>query len=149
MVANSFNGSRKLWHIHCFCLRRSVTSKATPGVGKLKLLCNKYIRDALEIARQLIILADEGDLDSEDDGCRVLYGVVRDCAYKIRAQADREREDHKQRGVWNDAEMLVNNSKEYNREWSVIKKGGEVTGRVQDYKAGNISGGLFGTGNYK
>ncbi len=65
-------------------------------------LCNKHIRKALEMARQLIILADQGDLDSGDDGCRVLYGVVRDCAYKIRAQAEREREAHKLKGVWDD-----------------------------------------------
>jgi len=38
--------------------------------------------------------------DSEDDGCRVLYGIVRDCAYKIRAQAECEREAHKIRGIW-------------------------------------------------
>ncbi|MBC8231599.1 hypothetical protein H8E77_18775, partial [bacterium] len=62
--------------------------------------CNEHIVEALEIARQLLILADMGDLDSEDDGCRVLYGVVRDCAYKIRAQAERERDAHKMKGVW-------------------------------------------------
>ena len=62
--------------------------------------CNEHIAEVLEMARQLLILADMGDLDSEDDGCRVLYGIVRDCAYKIRAQAEREREAHKIRGIW-------------------------------------------------
>ena len=52
------------------------------------------------MARQLIILADQGDLDSEDDGCCVLYGIIRDCAYKIRAQAECEREIHKQKCLW-------------------------------------------------
>ena len=61
--------------------------------------CEEHIRDALEIARKLIILADEGELASQDDGCRVLYGVVRDCAYKIRGQAEREREAHLLRRV--------------------------------------------------
>jgi hypothetical protein len=61
---------------------------------------NEHIVEVLEMARQLLILADMGDLDSEDDGCRVLYGIVRDCAYKIRAQAEREREGHKMRGIW-------------------------------------------------
>ena len=50
------------------------------------------------MARQLIILADQGELDSDDDGCRVLYGIIRDCAYKIRIQAERERELHKEKG---------------------------------------------------
>jgi len=62
--------------------------------------CNEHIVEVLEMARQLLILADMGDLDSEDDGCGVLYGVVRDCAYKIRAQAERERNAHKIRGIW-------------------------------------------------
>ncbi|MFC1888489.1 hypothetical protein ACFL4G_01910 [Thermodesulfobacteriota bacterium] len=72
----------------------------------MKRRCNKHIRESLEIARQMIILADEGDLDSEDDGCRVLYGVVRDCAYKIRAQAEREREEHKKKGDWDETEAV-------------------------------------------
>ena len=63
-------------------------------------LCNEYIRQALEYARQLIILADEGEVHSQDDGCVVLYGVIRDCAYKIRAEAEREREVHKVAGRW-------------------------------------------------
>ena len=47
-----------------------------------------------------MILADEGEANSRDDGCVVLYSVVRDCAYRIRAEAEREREAHKARGVW-------------------------------------------------
>ena len=62
--------------------------------------CNSHIRQALDIARKLTILADEGDADSGDDGCVLLYGVIRDCAYKIRAQAEREREVHKSLGLW-------------------------------------------------
>ena len=62
--------------------------------------CNKLVRDTLEISRRLIILADEGEGRSDDDGCFVLCGVIRDCAYRIRAQAEREREAHRLRGVW-------------------------------------------------
>lgn len=69
------------------------SSKALRGI-EMALPCEKHIDEALEIARHLTILADEGELASTDDGCRVLYGVVRDCAYKIRAQAEREREAH-------------------------------------------------------
>ena len=67
--------------------------------------CNEHLREALELARRLIILSDQGDLDSEDDGCHILYGVVRDCAYKIRMQAERERDVHKRKGVWNENEV--------------------------------------------
>ena len=71
---------------------------------------NQHIREVLEMARQLIILADQGDLDSEDDGCRVLYGVIRDFAYKIRARAEQERETHKKKGTWDDKEITKSNS---------------------------------------
>ncbi|UCD83608.1 MAG: hypothetical protein JSU92_09930 [Deltaproteobacteria bacterium] len=61
---------------------------------------NLHIKEVLELVRQLIIVADQGELDCEDDGCRVLYGIIRDCAYKIKAQAEHEREIHKQKGTW-------------------------------------------------
>lgn len=57
-------------------------------------ICNGHVKEALELARQLTLLADEGEADSSDDGCVVLYGVVRDCAYRIRAQAAKEKEAH-------------------------------------------------------
>ena len=62
--------------------------------------CNDHIREALELTRRLTILADEGEAASEDDGCAVLYGVIRDCSYKIRTRAEREREVHQARGMW-------------------------------------------------
>ncbi len=62
--------------------------------------CNSHIKRAFELARELTILADEGEADSGDDGCVLLYGVVRDCAYKVRNQAEREKKDHERRGVW-------------------------------------------------
>lgn len=62
--------------------------------------CNRQIKQALELARKLIILADEGEAVSQDDGCVLLYSVIRDCAYKIRTQGEREKEAHKARGLW-------------------------------------------------
>ena len=62
--------------------------------------CNNHIKQALEEVRALTILADEGEADSRDDGCVLLYGVVRDCAYKIKSQAERERKVHEELGIW-------------------------------------------------
>ena len=64
--------------------------------------CNKHIFDALELSRKLTIIADEGERDAEDDSCVVLYGIIRDCAYKIRRRAEGEREKHITRGIWYD-----------------------------------------------
>ena len=65
-------------------------------------VCNAHILDVLESARQLIILADEAEAHSKDDGCVVLYGVVRDCAYKMRLEANRERDAHKAKMCWSE-----------------------------------------------
>ena len=66
----------------------------------MKRECNRHILRALELARQLTILADEGEVAAHDDSCMVLYGVARDCAYKIRRLAERERQAHAARGLW-------------------------------------------------
>jgi len=70
------------------------------GMVQIVEACNSNIRDSLEMARRLTVLADRGEADGQDDGCRVLYGVVRDCAYKIRIQAEREKEAHLAKGLW-------------------------------------------------
>ena len=61
---------------------------------------NNHICRALKLARELTILADEGEASCTDDGCIVLFSVVRDCAYKIRGRAERERDVHKLMGEW-------------------------------------------------
>lgn len=60
---------------------------------------NKNLQEAVRLVKKLIILADKGEMESRDDGCRILYGVMRDCAYKIRAQVKRESEEHRKRGI--------------------------------------------------
>jgi hypothetical protein len=61
---------------------------------------NRNINDTLELSRQLMFLADKGDMERDDDGCGVLYGIVRDIAYRIKAEAEREIECHRKKGKW-------------------------------------------------
>ena len=68
----------------------------------MQMQCNKHILKAFDMARKLIILADEGEADCKDNGCVVLYGRIRDCAYSIRKEAERERDAHIERGTWED-----------------------------------------------
>lgn len=56
--------------------------------------CNRHILEAQKLARELIILSDEGESEAEDDRCLLLYSVIRDCAYKIQDLARREEEAH-------------------------------------------------------
>ena len=58
------------------------------------------IKQVLELARNMIILADAGQAVAEDDGCRLLYSVVQDSAYKIRKAAEQEKNAHLQAGTW-------------------------------------------------
>ena len=62
--------------------------------------CNKKIVATLDLVDRMIAIADEGDMAREDDGCGVLYGVLRDSAYKIKKLAEEEKEAHKRKGWW-------------------------------------------------
>jgi len=64
----------------------------------------KYIKQALEIARKLSFLADKGDLECHEDCSAVLFGVMRDCAYKIRERAEAEKNRYKILGKWDSPE---------------------------------------------
>jgi len=63
--------------------------------------CNENILKVLDLAREMIVLSDKGGADSEDDSCIMLYGVIRDSAYKIRQIAEDEKENHSSLGTWN------------------------------------------------
>ncbi len=55
---------------------------------------NALIQRVYALTRDMIVLADEGHAVANDDGCRLLFGVVQDCAYKIRMELEREKEAH-------------------------------------------------------
>ena len=65
--------------------------------------CDENIKMALEMVDRMIRLADRGDREREDVGCGILYGVVRDAAYKIRKLAEAEKKAHQKKGWWQDA----------------------------------------------
>ena len=62
--------------------------------------CDESIRKTLRLVDDMLGLADEGDAVREDTGCGVLYGVVRDSAYKIKKLAEAERDVHIKKGWW-------------------------------------------------
>jgi hypothetical protein len=49
---------------------------------------------------EMIALADQGDLDREDNGCGILYGVLRDSAFKLKQLAETEKRNHIRKGWW-------------------------------------------------
>ncbi len=50
------------------------------------------------MTEMMVELADLGDGARKDVGCGVLYGLLRDSAFKIRKVAEQEKEDHIRRG---------------------------------------------------
>ena len=50
--------------------------------------------------RAMILLADKGDELREDVGCGILYGILRDAAYKIKKAAEAEKAAHVKKGDW-------------------------------------------------
>lgn len=62
--------------------------------------CDKNIKNTLNIAEEMIKVANKGDIDREDIGCGILYGVLRDAAYKVKKLAEKEKEAHIKKGWW-------------------------------------------------
>ena len=48
----------------------------------------------------MLELADKGDAAREDTGCGILYGVLRDSAYKLKKLAEKEKKAHIEKGQW-------------------------------------------------
>lgn len=53
------------------------------------------IRSVLSVAGRMIAISDRGLLSCQDDGCLLLHGMVRECAYRLRDAAEREQELHR------------------------------------------------------
>jgi hypothetical protein len=62
--------------------------------------CDESILKVIGLADEMILLADEGEALGEDTGCGVLYGVLRDSAYRIKKMAEEERAAHIKKGWW-------------------------------------------------
>ncbi len=62
--------------------------------------CDENIMKTIMLADQMLVLADQGDAQSEDSGCGILYGIIRDSAYKILKLAEQEKQNHINKGWW-------------------------------------------------
>lgn len=72
-----------------------------PTTGRLAVKpCNQHILKALQLTEEMLSLADRGENDREDNGCGILFGVLRDSAYKLRKLAEAERLNHVRKGWW-------------------------------------------------
>ena len=62
--------------------------------------CDVRIKKTFELVKNMLDLADKGDGVREDTGCGVLYGVIKDSAFKINKLAEEEKDNHIKKGWW-------------------------------------------------
>ncbi|MCP3923162.1 MAG: hypothetical protein GY714_11310 [Desulfobacterales bacterium] len=65
--------------------------------------CDQNIEEIFLLIQKMLSLADEGDNDREDTGCGVMYGMLRDSAYKIQQLAEKEKQAHLEKEMWKKA----------------------------------------------
>jgi hypothetical protein len=64
--------------------------------------CDQNILRTIQLSQEMMLIADQGDAEREDTGCGILYGILRDAAYKILKLAEEERARHQAKGWWQD-----------------------------------------------
>lgn len=61
---------------------------------------NENLLKVLRLTQEMIDLADTGDQFRDDYGCGVIYGTLRDSAFKLRRMVEEERLHHIEVGIW-------------------------------------------------
>jgi len=55
-----------------------------------------YLRQVIELSEEMIALASAGDACRTDAGCGIVFGSLRDKAYKVRKLAQSELQHHQE-----------------------------------------------------
>lgn len=53
-------------------------------------MCLKCIRDAMTLADEMLEMVHDSEIYCDDDPCLLVYGIIRDSAYKIRQTAEKQ-----------------------------------------------------------
>lgn len=71
-----------------------------PSLKQVYYATNINVIEVLELSREMLKLADQGDKEREDRSCGVMYGILRDNGYKLERLARQEIESHRIAGTW-------------------------------------------------
>lgn len=66
----------------------------------LQKKCDHNIAKTIDLANEMIRLAQRGYEQREDPGCGVLYGMLLDSGYKLLDAARKEKQAHINKGWW-------------------------------------------------
>ncbi len=61
---------------------------------------NDNLRRTIQLTEQMLALAEDGDRDRDDPSCGILYGIMRDTAYRLRKIAEQECIKHERADKW-------------------------------------------------
>lgn len=61
------------------------------------------LKRSQKLIERMIQLSEEGVAESQDNGCLLLYAVLRDCAARIQIRVEAELENHKSNIGGNDS----------------------------------------------
>lgn len=56
----------------------------------MKVVCTKNLERLVSLTKEMLALSDEGDRDRTDPHCGIIYGILRDSAYRLRKMAEEE-----------------------------------------------------------
>ncbi|MCD6261826.1 MAG: hypothetical protein J7J52_02230 [Deltaproteobacteria bacterium] len=62
--------------------------------------CDRTIKETIKLTEKMLSLAERGEQAMEDNGCALLYSVLRDSGYKIKKLAEQEKQAHIKKGWW-------------------------------------------------
>ena len=57
-------------------------------------IIDNNLHNVIHLCSEMLELADQGDRSRQDAGCGVVYGTLRDVAYKVRRLAEKELSQH-------------------------------------------------------
>jgi hypothetical protein len=66
----------------------------------LKRKCDINIAQTIDLAHQMIQLAQKGYEQQKDPTCGILYGILLDSGYRLLDLAQKEKQAHVQKGWW-------------------------------------------------
>lgn len=61
---------------------------------------NQNLLKVIKLTREMLRLADLGDRHRNDTGCGILYGILRDTAYRLKHLAEEECKTHQKAEKW-------------------------------------------------
>lgn len=91
-----------LIYLEFYILNNGYPNNKSKSKSMLKKKCDTNIIYTIKLARQMIRLAQKGDEHREDPGCGVLYGILLDSGYRILDLAQKEKQNHMNKGWWNE-----------------------------------------------